>query len=492
MAQEFIRAAEEILREHGEPLLVKDIYHLALVGQLLKSAGKTPVNTLRARLSEHIRFEKDASLFKRIGPNKFALREWDKFKEYQAHPIVKNKSKEIVVCIGQDLVDKHGRFFGFSTRFQPYLKDLENPANRLLINRGEAKSRHDIKQLVSYVLIRDTEGKILSFVRGSYGQKESLLLGVLCIGFGGHVNNNDIDLFTKDAGVSNSARREIYEEIKGLKIENLACVGVINDDSSPLGLNHFAFVYEAKLPKGFPIENIQKEKAISKVRLLESYEVWEKFHEMEFWSQLLMKKFIPKPSNYTPVFVKDKTKRHYGAPLAIVGEVGCGKSEAAKFMANRYSMPIVSTRQCVAKLIREKDFGVGDRQKFQMKSLKFISKPDGIKKLAEKIIKEVQRYKTPNVIIDGIRNVETYNHLKNELPDLNLMYIDVPRDTALGLFTNRSRYRDVSINEFRNARDHQVEKEIILFKTRADIYLFNGGTLGDLTKTIKKWWDEEK
>jgi len=279
MAQEFIKAAVDILRDYGQPLLVKDIYHLALEKQILKSTGKTPLNTLRARLSEHIRKEKELSIFKRISPNKFALREWDQFTEYKAPPFDKNRSKEIVVCIKQELIDKHGRFFGFSVQYPPFLKELENRKNIYLYNREVAKNKIDIKQLVSYVLLKDSDGKVLSFVRGNYGQKESLLLGVLCIGFGGHVNDVDIDLFSNDAGVANSARREIYEEIKGLAIGNLKCIGVINDDSSPLGLNHFAFVYEAKLPNNFLEGKIHKEKAISKVKLLSTYEIWDKFHE---------------------------------------------------------------------------------------------------------------------------------------------------------------------------------------------------------------------
>jgi len=490
MAQEFIKAAVDILRDYGQPLLVKDIYHLALEKQILKSTGKTPLNTLRARLSEHIRKEKELSIFKRISPNKFALREWDQFTEYKAPPFDKNRSKEIVVCIKQELIDKHGRFFGFSVQYPPFLKELENRKNIYLYNREVAKNKIDIKQLVSYVLLKDSDGKVLSFVRGNYGQKESLLLGVLCIGFGGHVNDVDIDLFSNDAGVANSARREIYEEIKGLAIGNLKCIGVINDDSSPLGLNHFAFVYEAKLPNNFLEGKIHKEKAISKVKLLSTYEIWDKFHELEFWSQLLVKKFIPKPLNYIPVFLKDKSQNYHDAPLIIVGEVGCGKTEVANFMSNRYNMPIVSTRLCISKLINEPDFGIGNRDKFQAKSLKFISKPSGINELVNKITKEVKKYKTPNVIIDGIRNVATYDLLKLNFPTLNVMYIDVPRDTAFKMFSKRSENRKVSIHEFRLARDHPVEKEITLFKTRADIYLFNGGTLIDLTTTIKKWWDE--
>ncbi|MEO8173194.1 MAG: winged helix-turn-helix domain-containing protein, partial [Sediminibacterium sp.] len=75
MGQLFLSAAEEVLKNHQTPVSVDDIVQLAMDNQLLKSAGKTPINTMRARLSEHIRKHKSNSIFIRTRANKFGLRE---------------------------------------------------------------------------------------------------------------------------------------------------------------------------------------------------------------------------------------------------------------------------------------------------------------------------------------------------------------------------------------------------------------------------------
>jgi predicted NUDIX family phosphoesterase/adenylate kinase family enzyme len=490
MAQEFLHAAEQILRQHKEPMLIKDILQMALDGQLLESSGKTPINTMRARLAEHIKNLGKNSIFIRVDPNKFALREWD-YKEYKSKPLEKNTKNEIVVCIHKNIVDRHKKRFGFSPRFEPFLRELSDFENLVVLPRSEAKKRADIKQLVSYVLLKDNKGRLLSFVRGNYGQKESLLQGVLCLGFGGHVNQIDIDLFgIIDAGIMNSAYREIAEEIKGLKMSNLRHIGVINDDSSPLGLNHFAFVFEAHLPTSFTEKSFSKEKAISKLSLLNRSAVWERFHELEFWSQLLVKALFPKSKTYNPVFIKTKFKRFDKDPLVVVGEIGSGKSEVCEHLAKKFKLPLVSTRKCVEKLIPADDFETENRKDFQDEAIKLVSSKGGIERLVKEIISEMNNYTSECIVIDGIRNLETFNQLKAKFPSANLLYIDVPRDTAFHLFSSRSGGRKVSIDEFREARHHDVEKEITLFKTRADAYLFNGGNLKDLYKAINDWWHE--
>ncbi len=494
MAQEFLHAAEQVLREHQTPMLVKDIVQMALDKQLLQSSGKTPVNTMRARLSEHLRKLRKESLFIRIKANKFGLREWvneGKFNEYVPRAFEKNTTKEIVVCIRQEIVDKHKRFFGFHENYTPFLKELANTNNLVILPRGDAKKRFDLKQLVSYVILKDKKGKILSFVRGNYGQKESLLKGVLCLGFGGHVNQIDLDLFgIKNGGILNSVYREIGEEIKGLKISNLKFTGVLNDDSSPLGLNHFAFVFQAYLPDNFNLKDFSREMSVNRLSLLNNSEIWNRFHELEFWSQILVKKLLKKPKKYDPVFIKTKNIVFNKSPLIIVGEIGSGKSEVANHMAKKYSLPLISTRKCVESLINTKDFKTGNRMSFQDKAIKLVTSKEGTKKLANKIIAEVDKFTDACLIIDGVRNLDTFNILKERYPQTNLLYIDLPRDSAFRMYSTRSDGRKVNIHEFRETRDHDVEKEITLFKTRADAYLFNGGNLPDLYRAINKWWHE--
>ena len=137
-----------------------------------------------------------------------------------------------------------------------------------------------------------------------------------------------------------------------------------------------------------------------------------------------------------------------------------------------------------------KDFSTANRAKFQNKALMLISTADGVETLANSIVNEIAETNYECVVIDGVRNLDTYNFIKMNYPQANLLYIDLPRDSAYKMYHTRSDGRKVDIHEFRDARHHDVEKEITLFKTRADAYLFNGGNLRDLYKAINQWWHE--
>ncbi|NEU08621.1 hypothetical protein GZH53_09890 [Flavihumibacter sp. R14] len=487
MSQQFLNAADRVLQLVSRPLKVRDIVQKALDDKLMTSSGKTPVNTMRARLAEHIRNFGEHSNFIRVEPNKIALRKWAEYREFKAKPFEK-ETKEELVCITQTALDNAGRFFGFSSNFSKYTALLEDPTNLRIIDKLEAKKRFDIKQLVSYVVLKDKSNRILSYRRGNFGNKESLLKGVLCIGFGGHVNRDDIDLFSiENAGVTNSAYREIFEEIKKLRIDDLHLVGVINDDSSPLGLNHFAFVYEAYLPDDFHEDIYSKELSINQVKLLSKDELWEMFHELEFWSQILLKHHIDKTQNRKASFIKSKRKSFLNNPLVINGEIGCGKTEVSNFLQQNFGASIISTRACVSEILKIKDFGINNRAHFQKMAMSLVSTESGIQSLANLICDKIEQQKTDFIIIDGIRNIETFSIIKDKIPSINLMYIENPRDVAYNFYSDRSKPRKVSIDEFRAARHHPVEKEILLFKDMADVYVYNGEPLKYLYKILNDW-----
>jgi predicted NUDIX family phosphoesterase/dephospho-CoA kinase len=487
MAKKFLITAENILRELDRPLSAKDIVDKALSEGILRTKGITPVNTMRARISEEIRLNKQSSKFIRIKANKFALREWN-YDEYQSKPYQLNKDDEIVACIRQDTLEDIGRFFGFNKKFDKYKQIISDPNNICFIRRGDADRSFQYKQLISYVILRDSNGRFLSYVRGNFSQKDQLLKGVLCIGFGGHVNSVDFNLFAMyDGGVSNSAYREVFEEVKGLIIDNLTLVGVINDDSSNLGFRHFAFVYESKLPNNFDLNSKSKEISINQLKLRSKREIWKQFSDLEFWSQLTIKYLTNPPKDFEPVFVKIKDKNEIHYPLIVVGEIGSGKSELAGLLSDELSLKLISTRQCVADIIQLKDFGVRERKPFQEKAMQLIKSTRGIKKLAEKIKSEINREPQKKVIVDGVRNIETFELLKKHFKILTLVYIEAPRDVAFKFYKDRNGI-DATIHTFREDRNHDVEKEITLFKSRADIYIFNGGSIKQLSNKIKQVW----
>ncbi len=484
----YLQVAKEVLEHFGFPLYSYDITRYALENNLLKTEGITPWHTMRARLSEHIKNYGDNAAFKRVGANKFALKSWDNVNTYISKPFTKN-NREIVVCLKQSSINRTRRFFGLNKNFQPYFDLLKNEDNIVVCYREEADSRKDIKQLISYVVLKDYKGRILTYRRGMYSKLEDFLKNVLCIGFGGHVIYNDtIPLFQKiEDGIINSAKREIFEELKGIIPSNLEFVAVINDDSSNIGLRHFAFILKADLPKNFKLEKAISELSINKLEFMREDQIWEKYYEMEFWSQLICKNFYSESWNYKPVYLTSKLNRVKKGPILITGEIGCGKTEVVNFLYKKYFLPKVSTRKCISKLIGVKDFGKRERKNFQDKAQKFISTNTGISKFANLIKEEILLHENDTIIVDGIRQIETYKKLKEYFPDLILIYIEAPRDTAYKLFKKRESSK-TDIDTFREAREHEVEKEVRLLKSRADVYLYNGGTLKELLKIVNNWW----
>jgi hypothetical protein len=60
---DFKAAAREILKEIGHPLHYSDITEIALESGYLRSAGRTPHNTMRARLSVDVRDNPESPFF---------------------------------------------------------------------------------------------------------------------------------------------------------------------------------------------------------------------------------------------------------------------------------------------------------------------------------------------------------------------------------------------------------------------------------------------
>ena len=71
---DFKAAAKLVLREVGHPLHYGDITEIALESGYLKSAGRTPHNTMRARLSVDVR-DNDESPFRQTAPGVYGLKE---------------------------------------------------------------------------------------------------------------------------------------------------------------------------------------------------------------------------------------------------------------------------------------------------------------------------------------------------------------------------------------------------------------------------------
>jgi len=90
-------------------------------------------------------------------------------------------------------------------------------------------------------------------------------------------------------------------------------------------------------------------------------------------------------------------------------------------------------------------------------------------------------------VIDGVRQVATLKNLRSFFPNLTVLYIDSSRDDAFRNFQKRTG-RNATLDEFREFRFHEVEKEIPLLKYESDAYIFNGGNQRQLLDNFKKWF----
>jgi HB1, ASXL, restriction endonuclease HTH domain len=70
---DFKAAAREVLEEVGHPLHHTDITEIALQSGYLQSAGRTPQNTMMARLSMDVR-DNPETLFVQVVPGVYGLK----------------------------------------------------------------------------------------------------------------------------------------------------------------------------------------------------------------------------------------------------------------------------------------------------------------------------------------------------------------------------------------------------------------------------------
>lgn len=491
MPKTFLEIAEIILREAKKPLKPDEIYRIAFDSGRLKSNGKTPALSMKARISTEIRKNGFDSKFMRFGPNRFALREFG-LKEHISQPFKKTIPKEIITCIEQNKLSSIKNNFGFFTEKDELIDILSNESNFFSLERKEAEKNKNYKQLISYVLLTNSNQEILTYKRGSYSNAHSMIKGSTCLGFGGHVQDLDTrKLFSKGfGGVFDTAEREVSEELKGVLPQNLEIVGYINDDSSPEGVKHLGIVLTGTIPPSFNIKQVGTELSVNGLKFMSIPELWEHFYEFEFWSHLIIRKFYSSFLTINPVVIKPVKFNILSNILVFVGEIASGKTIICEILAEKLGFNHVSTRKCVAKLIEMDDFGIQDRTEFQKKAEIFINKKEGPLLLAKEIHNNIDTTDKISVI-DGIRHRETLKELKKIHPNLIVIYIESTRDDSFRNYSNRSK-GIATISEFRDVRHHPVEEEIQQIKYEADAYIFNGGNKEQLFEAFFNWFNNNK
>jgi predicted NUDIX family phosphoesterase len=487
---EFLRIAEYLLAKYEQPMSAKKLVESALEEGLFsdKLAGKTPYQTMKAKLSVHIRKNGHRSIFVRTKPGHFYLRRLldDPKKIYDAQPLQAPVSKERILTFSSIWLDRQKvRFQGIKRSWKQIADSLLEISNFKYIERFQAEQINENKQVLSYIMVT-RKSQVLAYKRGSYNRVEDYLRGSHCIGFGGHVAETDRNLFNfdKDFGIYDNAIRELFEELKlpnedKVRLKNgegLNIVGLLNDDSSPTGQRHFAFLFQYEVCDSPAWEKPERgEKSITQLRWLKpsspDFSLW----EFEYWSQLCLREYFSSAVHGQPSYLirrkKQLTPPHI---LCILGTIGSGKSEATRVLKEDFNYIEINSGQIMAEILGIPPIPKTDREIFQKAAWEFISRPDGPAQLAKAIWEKVSYFKTPRILIDGIRQRATLESLRALAKGRRIghLFVYTLPDIAYQFYKSRCNY-DLSIYDFLGIYDSPVEEEVRSFIGFCDGVLYN-------------------
>lgn len=190
---------------------------------------------------------------------------------------VLHKDDEIIVAVPTKEMFPRYSPQGFM-RTQPFPALVEK-------RRGDLETDPTYKQLISYVICRDSRDRILAYTRLE-GGGEDRLHGLTSIGIGGHMN--PIPAVTPELLCSLNAYRELEEEINAKPLV-LTPIGFLNDDSNSVGQVHLGIVYTALVD---PDEVHITETDTLKVEWVSPRQL--KDMNLEPWSQILLDQYLRK------------------------------------------------------------------------------------------------------------------------------------------------------------------------------------------------------
>lgn len=189
---------------------------------------------------------------------------------------------EHVLCVPTLLFHQIGYFQGFLGDVDRHLKTLLDPAFTCFRPRSEVEEDPSYKQLIPYCLFRH-DGQIFHYRRGKAGG-EGRLHSKRSVGIGGHISSTD--RLTGDRSYHEAMHREISEEVfleSGFKDQ---CVGMINDDETPVGRVHLGIVHIFDLDSA---KVRPREESILETGFCRPGDLLRDCDQFETWSQICLR-----------------------------------------------------------------------------------------------------------------------------------------------------------------------------------------------------------
>lgn len=157
-----------------------------------------------------------------------------------------------------------------------YLVDIVKEKKEFL-PRSLMEQDPTYKQIIPYLIFTHNDTYFL--MQRQAKATETRLQSKYSLGIGGHIRQEDIE----GADIADWARREFEEEVSYKGSYAIELMGILNDDSNPVGQVHIGFIY---LLKGDSSEISVKEELKSGT-LLTLDECAKFYDSMEPWTQII-------------------------------------------------------------------------------------------------------------------------------------------------------------------------------------------------------------
>jgi predicted NUDIX family phosphoesterase len=192
---------------------------------------------------------------------------------------------EKVLVLPRDRVPGGTDFVGIRTADEHVMQGLRQAisAHGHYMERPLAEADPRFKQLIPYVVVRD--GPRVYLMERTIAGGDARLHGKASIGVGGHLNPVDDGADPLTAGL----QREWSEELIADWEPEFRLVGLLNDDSNPVGSVHLGVVFEVQTA-GRRIAVRERDKLTGRfAAIAEVRDAWDR---MESWSQLVAERLL--------------------------------------------------------------------------------------------------------------------------------------------------------------------------------------------------------
>ncbi len=183
--------------------------------------------------------------------------------------------------------DRLGRFQGFEPDVDRYLTRLLAPGVASFRARPEMEVDPSYKQIIPYVIFRCGD-LVFRYTRGK-SQGEARLHAKHSIGVGGHVDEADADGRATLDAYEMALRRELDEEVSIGSPGIMRRVGLINDDSVPVGRVHLGVVYMYMLERA---DVLAREEGLADSGFVTIAELRTEIDRLETWSQIALERCL--------------------------------------------------------------------------------------------------------------------------------------------------------------------------------------------------------